>query len=222
MSFAEAINTVLHEEYPTAWSIDQFKAMRSFAKRKAYCDARLKTRLGSGSARIVYQIDNEKVMKLAANAKGLSQNEQEHDLYNDGYLVNNPARQLLAKVFAADTEGWTWLEMELVGHASSADFKQYFGIEYKDFVDVITYWGRSLHGGSQPGPKPAAWEELNENPDKHPWWKWITDIGNNFDYEPADWKRLSSWGKTADGRLVLIDFGLTSDVYQKHYASGKK
>jgi hypothetical protein len=28
---------------------------------------------------------------------------------------------------------------------------------------------------------------------------------------------LSSWGKTADGRLVLLDYGFTDDVYQKHY-----
>ncbi len=217
MSAKDLFDAIL-EEYPTGWNKEHFKSMSSFAKRKAYCDARLRTRLGAGSARIVYQIDGEKVLKLAANAKGQGQNEQEYEMYNDGYLQNHPARQLLARVFDADTEEFNWIEMELVEHATSADFERYFGIKYKDFVDVITYWGRRMHGAEEGMAVPKMWNELNDNTDKHPWWEWITDIGNNFDYEPADWKRLSSWGKTRDGRLVIVDFGLTSDVYSAHYA----
>ena len=41
-----------------------FKSLPSFAARVRYCNEKLQ-RISSGSARIVYKIDDEKVLKLA-------------------------------------------------------------------------------------------------------------------------------------------------------------
>ena len=34
----------------------------------------------------------------------------------------------------------------------------------------------------------------------------------------GDLKFIDHWGKTADGRVVLLDYGFTGDVYAQHYA----
>ena len=54
--------------YPASFNMEEFKNCNSFAARVRYCQARL-PRISSGSSRIVYKIDDEKVLKLAKNAK---------------------------------------------------------------------------------------------------------------------------------------------------------
>ncbi len=206
------------ESYPTGWDFSFFKQMKSFAKRKAYCDAKLTRRLGTGSSRAVYQIDDGKVLKLAINEKGRSQNQQEYDLYTDGLIAGKPVQGLLARIYSADEENFDWLEMELVERVTSNDFKTKMGIDFPEFQKVISYWGDKDAGRNNPKAAPEMWDVLNNNAENYPWWMNLTNIGDNFDYAVADWKRLSSWGKTADGRMVLVDFGLTHDVYDAHYA----
>ena len=220
-SFLKMMGAV-EESYPEGWDFNFFKQMKSFAKRKAYCDAKLKRRLGAGSSRIVYQIDDNKVLKLAANEKGQSQNQQEYDLYTDGLIAGKETQKLLAKIFSADEEEFNWIEMELVERVTSDDFKNKLGVPFPEFQKIISYWGSSNAGRENEKDKPALWDELNHNANNYPWWKALINIGDNFDYAVADWKRLSSWGKTQDGRMVLIDFGLSQDVYQSHYAKDKK
>jgi len=45
----------LDEDYPTSWSIEEFKKLTSFSARVNYCNQHLQ-RLSSGSSRIVYKI----------------------------------------------------------------------------------------------------------------------------------------------------------------------
>ena len=56
--------------YPVSFNMDEFKMLKTFAARIKYCQAKLQ-RISSGSSRIVYKIDNEKVLKLAKTVKEL-------------------------------------------------------------------------------------------------------------------------------------------------------
>ena len=100
----EIIEQMLGEEYPTNFNLETFKSLTSFNQRIQYCESTLK-RISSGSSRIVYMVDDTKVLKLAKNKKGIVQNEAEtmksnyHDL-----------RDLVAKTFDAD-ENDLWVEM---------------------------------------------------------------------------------------------------------------
>lgn len=60
--------SLLDEDYPTSFDMGHFKTLTKFAERVRYCEENLQ-RISSGSARIVYKIDNEKVLKLAKNEK---------------------------------------------------------------------------------------------------------------------------------------------------------
>jgi len=90
--------------YPTSFNMEEFKQIRSFSERVRYCENRLR-RISSGSGRIVYQIDDQKVLKLAKNQKGIAQNEVESDNFLQSYSI-------VARVFEGDDND-TFVEMEL-------------------------------------------------------------------------------------------------------------
>jgi sRNA-binding regulator protein Hfq len=58
----------------------------SFARKIRYCDEHL-VKIKSGSGRTVYKFDNDKVIKVAKNTKGIAQNEIENDFVNFDYDI---------------------------------------------------------------------------------------------------------------------------------------
>lgn len=85
------ITTPVTEDYPTSFDMDFFKTLPSFNQRIQYCEKYLQ-RISSGSSRIVYKIDDQKVLKLAKNKKGLAQNETEID-------YSSELGEIVAKIF---------------------------------------------------------------------------------------------------------------------------
>lgn len=63
----------LFEAAMDGFSLEQLSNIRSFRDRLAYCKQMLGPSIGKGSSRIVFQIDDEKVLKLAMNGKGVAQ-----------------------------------------------------------------------------------------------------------------------------------------------------
>ena len=84
---AQYMKIINEMAYPVSFNMDEFKMLKTFAARIKYCQARLQ-RISSGSSRIVYKIDNEKVLKLAKNRKGIAQNEAEGGDYYKSKQVN--------------------------------------------------------------------------------------------------------------------------------------
>ena len=118
------------EDYPSSWNIEEFKSLRSFAERKRYCDANLQ-KIASGSGRIVYKVDNQKVLKLAKNKKGVAQNEIESELGNDYYFA-----AILGETFESD-ENNLWVEMELARKVTPTIFKKMVGVPIDSFKYYI-------------------------------------------------------------------------------------
>ena len=58
----------VEEEYPATWNVEEFKNLKSFNQRVQYCETNL-TRIASGSSRIVYKIDDTKVLNLRLSVK---------------------------------------------------------------------------------------------------------------------------------------------------------
>ena len=91
MQYSEFINNFL----------TKFETIRSFAKRIEFANTYL-NRIGSGSGRIVYDIDGTKVFKIAKNSKGIAQNEIESSIGRD-YM----AEHIVTEVFeSADDNSW--------------------------------------------------------------------------------------------------------------------
>lgn len=188
------------------FNLDAFLKMNSFAAQVRYANEKLK-RIAQGSARIIFEIDDKTVLKLAKNAKGIAQNEVERSLSNDYMVPEN----IIAKVLEED-ERDRWIVMERAKKISSGRFKQLMdGINILNFYYYIRqqtdrqraqYWMVN----------PEVEEKLNENEFTQD----LVGMINNFDLEIGDFRRPSSFGEI-DGRLVLTDYGLTKKVYKKYY-----
>jgi hypothetical protein len=208
----QLIDNLLDEDYPTNWNIDEFKQLKSYAQRVNYCEKNL-LRISSGSSRIVYKIDNEKVLKLAKNNKGLAQNQTEASFGNGWYF-----KSILAHTFDADEQDY-WVEMELARKVKPSDFKRITGVD----INTLGYYlrdreaenkGRRLWSKSL---DPETEEALHDNE----FVSAITDFMISMDSPAGDLARLNSYGlvhRDGGDAIVLIDFGLTHDIYQTHYA----
>ena len=70
LTFNMIENHVIDEDYPSSFDMEHFKQLKRFNERVRYCDEHL-TKISSGSARIVYIVDDKMVLKLAKNEKVL-------------------------------------------------------------------------------------------------------------------------------------------------------
>jgi hypothetical protein len=208
------LENYLEEDYPTSWNIEEFKNLKSFNQRIKYCEEHL-TRISSGSSRIVYKIDEVKVLKLAKNKKGIAQNEVEIEYSND-YMWDS----VVAQVFDYD-ENYLWLEMELARKLTTSAFKNITGFSFFDYSDALQYTYDMAFPRKSKGFKrdrPSNYDDMFEQ-------EFIADIlgliGSYDNIIVGDLKKTSSYGlvnRNGEDQVVMIDYGLTSDVYDSFYS----
>ena len=205
------LSDIVLEDYPTNWNVEEFKKLTSFNQRIQYCERNL-TRISSGSSRVVYKIDETKVLKLAKNKKGIAQNEVEIDFSND-YMWD----EIVAKIFNYDPNN-LWLEMELARKLTANEFKSITGLTFEEYCAGLRYY-ESLQkpkrgiNYSQPEGYDDMWE--NEFADE------ILNIVGSYDIPVGDLCRTSTYGVVSrDGvnKVVMIDYGLTGEVYNSYYS----
>lgn len=212
--------------YPQSFNMDTFKSLNSYNKKIKYCNDNLQ-RIASGSSRVVYKIDNVTVLKLAKNKKGLAQNEAETQYRDDIY-----APDIFAEVYDND-ENFYWIEMQLARKAKPTDFKRITGYNFETFTYFVLYSARQYLPRKKYGFSiPPEYEELFdseefknmvwENPDSV--FYQINEYLTSYQIHVyGDIQRISSWGVVKDkqdgtDKLVLIDYGLTDDIYENYYS----
>lgn len=206
------VESLLDEDYPSSFNMEEFKKLTKFSQRIKYCEEHLK-RISSGSARIVYMIDDTKVLKLSKNQKGLAQTEVEIQWGQDSYFSN-----ILAHTFEYHPDDY-WIEMELARKVNKNTFKQITGV---DVSDLSTY----LHNQfavNNPSRRLHTWGQdpkIKEQMDENEFAQSIMEFMFQIDAPAGDFGMLSSYGlvkRNGQDDIVLIDFGLTNDVYQTYY-----
>jgi len=210
MTFELLENMMVDEDYPTTFDMDHFKTLTKFAERVRYCEEHLK-RISSGSARIVYMVDDTKVLKLAKNQKGLAQNEVEIQWGQDSYFGS-----ILAHTFMYHPDD-LWVEMELARKVSKKDFQRLTDCTIDEMNDYLINFNE-INRGKRPifSMDPEVKARLDENE----FVSAIVDFMANIGAPAGDFGRLNSYGIIQRGGqddIVLIDFGLTNDVYQTYY-----
>lgn len=202
----------IEEDYPSTFIMDDFKALNSFNSRIKYCE-RFLQRISSGSGRIVYKIDDKKVLKLAKNKKGLAQNEVEisHGNYHD-------ISDVIAMVFDSEPNN-LWVEMELARKVRVADFKRIVGFNFKDYAKGVSNAGNAANQH-----KNKMKYELDKDLYQEMWDdEFVNSMFNyvaSYDLPVGDLTRLNSYGlvqRYGGDYIVLVDFGLDSDVYDSYF-----
>ena len=202
--------------YPTSFNFDEFRQCRSFAERVRYCEQHLQ-RISQGSSRIVYRVDNEKVLKLAKNKKGVAQNEVEVRLGTEPYYT------CFADIYEYDENG-LWVEMEICRKAKKSDFKAIYGVPFEALCCMIYDQANNFRNvGWKINPfsdyeniVQRVWE--GEENDLQMLFMSIQEyIGGEMLSGVGVLCRISSWGVDSEGFFKLIDYGLNDDVYDNFY-----
>ena len=180
-----------------------------------YAKTYLGNPIGSGSSRVVYRVDETKVLKLAKNVKGVAQNNAETDWYNDSYFSG-----ILANVIDFDEDNHYWVEMELARKVKKSDFKRLWNINHNDMY----YYLHNKYAENNPYKRMMKYgmdDKIREQLDESDEINNLVDFMFQTDSPPGDLLKPNSWGLVVrEGYefLVLVDFGLTSEIYNSYYS----
>jgi len=209
------IESYLEEDYPTNFDLKEFSKLTSYNKRIQYCQERLK-RISSGSSRIVYMVDDTKVLKIARNQKGLAQNDIEAS-----YSNYHDIKDITAQVFAYDQND-LWIEMELARRVTPKIFQSIVGVSFEDYCDALDKYFEAVN----PQRAAKSWRRSGIEQEKYDaMWEneFVYDIFNfmgGYDVPVGDLMKLNSYGlvkRNGQDTIVLIDYGIDWDGIDSYY-----
>jgi hypothetical protein len=176
-------------------------ALETYKARKDYAEKNLE-HLSSGSSRIVYLSPNKTIIKMAKNDRGIAQNKAEAN----PKMVSKYLNKIISYA-----PNYSWIETHYLDKITTKDFLKMTSLNFDDFGEAIRYGLKNVSGNSHL-EKPENFEKV----EKSDIYKEVRKVGEQFKLMPGDLARISSWG-TKDGRPVLIDAGLTADVFADYY-----
>lgn len=207
---------MLKEAMMESFSFDTLRSIPSFAKRIEYCKQHLGNPIGGGSSRMVFQINDQCVLKLAKNPKGIAQNDAEYDHY-----VQQHHYDIVPIIYKeSDDENYYFLVSEFVLPAKKNDFKHVLGITFEEFCNFIREVA-SCYTRMNPWEERMSQEDYDDFYEKNEevvdsWYNYMTNMTPPY----GDMLRIANYGlvkRYNDLYIVLLDSGLTDDVYNSYY-----
>ena len=167
--------------------------------------------LGKGSGRVAYAYSSGKALKIAMNEQGFRQNEVEVSVYSQP-----KTRDIVAKIYEHDP-GMMWVLVELVRPINSEE-------EFMDYVSAEGFSGTVADAPDIYGMNAVVGDIVDNEYEGalagrvDPVFAYMlrTVVVEN-DLEVSDIVTKRSWGKTSDGRLVLLDYGFDRANARTHY-----
>lgn len=219
---------------PDTWDKDVYNGKQNFSKMIKYATEQAK-KLGTGSSRVAFEVEYEgrpTVLKIAKNAKGLAQNEEESLLLNDYYLQ---VLELIIPIIDSDEENDPprWIHTEKAEKIKNSDFKRLTGVGLEE---LIIYCAGKAYGGDFVGARSVIGHAKNYykykfdqivesgkikvdedgNHESELVSSLIDMLGNYPHLVFADFTLLKNWG-LYKGNPVIIDIGFTEEVKKLHY-----
>jgi hypothetical protein len=158
--------------------------------------------ISSGSSRITYLTKDNTVIKLAKNDKGLAQNEAEATADIKSKYLNSTIKH---------AKNYSWIEVPYAEKITEKQFEEMTDLTFEDFGEAIKYGLKKVSGNSGK-EKPKNFKEVSESEI----YKEVKRIGEKLKLLPGDLARISSFG-SKDGHPIIIDAGLTVNIYDTYY-----
>ena len=203
------VRETINEAMSDSFSFDALKQIPSFRGRLQYCIKTLGFRCGTGSSRTCFQLDDNRILKLALNNKGIAQNELEGRM--DIYLDSLGVRPTIFD--ETDSDNNWFIVCEYVLPARVADFKRLLGITWKEFYNFI----RTCEIEKEGGRPPIDWETFYHMLEDNEKLSNIHDFISNYDISCGDLLRLTNYGLSRNNGIVILDTGLDSEVWNQYY-----
>lgn len=208
--------SILFEDFPSNFDINSFIDMPP-DKQIKYAEEALEDKfLGLGSGREVFKINDDEVLKISRerNIKGIKQNRTEIELHQKYPTIT-------AKIIVYDTINQNWMISELVEPFNTeSEFRQATGIGF-DLVRLLVskfvagYTLDELKASSSMGESILYKKfELSD------WLVQAKELEGLVIKEKlyvTDLLTLAHWGKSIDGRVVLMDYGLNNKTVKRYY-----
>ncbi len=197
------------------FNLAEFKNLESAKDKLDYANKHLK-RIGVGSSRAVFEYSSSKVLKVANHFRGsgtqeagIAQNKAEIDAY-----TNPKLKPVTTKIFDYDPN-FHWIISEAVrGLVSQSEFKKYSGINSSLLLDYL----QELENGETSVDEifeDAKDQKIRINKE---FFEGVLSLIDNG-ILAADIARPDHWGKTSDGRIVILDYGFDREVEKIYYPS---
>lgn len=206
----------MYEAADDKFSLEELSAIKSFRGRMNYCKLHLGMRWGSGSSRTVFDIDDERILKLAINSKGIAQNEAE--------VSASDYTTAVVDVLDYDND-YSWIVEERCIPAKNTDFENVLGYSWAKVTQfIITYYShyKTIHPWFK---RSILDKDTYDKMWKVEWFQELATYLGDFDMPIDDFLRLSSWGmveRDGEPTMVIIDAGLTEDVWDDYYMKSKQ
>ena len=200
------------------FNLQTLSSIKSFAGKLKYCKQMLGPSFGSGSSRIIFEIDDNKVLKLAKNQKGLAQNEFEEETSRYGDMV--------VKVFEC-ADDYSWLVEENCVPAKEKDFEQILGLPFETYCDLVRYYfNRYCRRGKEANTytlSPIECDKLikqlyEQNEDG--FIPRLFNLMGDYQLPWGDLTRISTYGmvnRDGETEIVVIDSGLSEEILDTYY-----
>lgn len=179
--------------------LSELSSLKDFDDRIKLAEKHFK-KLGTGSARVVFKISDDLILKIAYNDKGIAQNDIEGKLD-----LQTPCA---ANVVVADPKG-KWLIMHFTENMNKEEFKKIIGVGFDAFVNCLFY---TFNNESDAFPKPKDIEHIRKLPLFHCLSQMIIDGSLLI----GDIDKPSSFG-IKDNKVLIRDFGFNKDVFKEYY-----
>lgn len=190
-----------------SFNMHEFKQLTDYMEVQNYARKHL-TYVGHGSSRTVYVLTNKTVLKVATHpTRGPVQNEKEAAF---SATISNP--RFIARVIETDPD-FNWIISEMVRPFHlSVDI----GSKYDKLMDVVRVARAALSEPWSQAAQSAQQTIASFTGEELELYDFINDLTNKG-YSAWEITLPSAWGRTADGRFVLADYGADREVLNKHY-----
>ena len=182
--------------------------------RTTYADKNKLRFLGQGATRKVYALDGRKVLKLAINPEGIGQNKTELEIFTDP-----KTKPITTKIYQTAPD-YSWIVSEIVKPLKDdEEFEKLVGFEF----DLLCFMLRGLESRSL-----EFWKKWLPSSKYNPSWAQQLEqarvvgfvlatrsMATNHGLSYHDLTILSHWGRTPDGKVVVLDYGYTKDMALK-------
>lgn len=181
--------------------LENIDSLETYNARKKYAEENLE-HLSSGSSRIVYLSPDKTVIKMAQNDKGIAQNKAE----SNPKMISKYINKIISK-----SKDFNWIETYFLDKITEKEFEDMTGISFKDFGKAISYGLKNISGNSSE-KEPDNFDKVKDSEI----YKDLVAVSKKCKLLPGDIERISSFGKK-DDHPILIDAGLTEEVYDDYY-----
>lgn len=181
------------------FNFKKFKSLENTNMLNAYAESFLE-KLGQGSSRAAYVLSNRYVLKIAINQKGIAQNKAELKIASD-----SQTKEFIANVHTNDDD-LKWIVLDIVRPITQEDeFQKLTGDLWEDYVYFLKMFMK----------RPDLKKHYNDEGTSFA--KKVSEIASKHNLLLGDLIEIDHWGKTPDGRVVLLDYGFTESVWTDHY-----